>query len=193
MNQCPSPVQRHQTGAKSCCSTGLSDQPTLPRESRPASTQRVRASLASRSVAGVLLATVVLPHPGGIADHRSVVRRDALLVRKVVGPFHRRHPATRPLAVVRDQHDGHIADGRARLEETFDASSGTCELGKVLLVRSIRGAHCRRALAARPFHLRTATASEPIHQTHGDSLAYGANNSGDPRRHQDDPGPRSGS
>ena len=52
---------------------------------------------------GLLLATVVLAHPRRVADHRGVVRRDAVGVGEAVRPLDRGHPATGPLAVVRDE------------------------------------------------------------------------------------------
>ena len=83
-----------------------------------------------------LLAPVVLAHPLRDADHRGVVRRDLVLVAELVGPPHRRHPATGPLAVVGDQQQGHVADRCARLDEALDPAAAAHELVQVLLVRA---------------------------------------------------------
>ena len=56
---------------------------------------------------------------------------------------HRRHPAPGPLAVVRDQQQGHVADRGARLDEALDAPAGGDELAQVLPRRRASEARTR--------------------------------------------------
>ena len=67
-----------------------------------------------------LLARVVVAHPLRHADHGGVVRRHAVAVGEVVRPLDARHPPPGPLPVVRDEQQGHVADRRARLDESLD-------------------------------------------------------------------------
>ena len=74
-----------------------------------------------------LLMAIFGAHPGRVPDDRRVVGRDAVPVREPVRPLDRRHPATGPLTVVRDEQDGirfgEIVRGIVR------ASDLACRLG----------------------------------------------------------------
>ena len=110
---------------------------------------------------------VPLPHPLRIPHHRRVVGRDPVRVGEPVRPLDRRDPATGPLAVVRDQHQGHVGDRGARLDEALDAPTGPDELLQVTLVGVVRRAHRHPGGAGAP-----TAAAEPIAQTHGASVLH---------------------
>ena len=126
----PRPQRRHRLHA---CRRWSSWPPSSPPEPRPVGLEP-----------GLLAPAVVLPHPRRVADHRGVVRRDAVLVGEPVRPLHRRDPAPGPLAVVGDQDHGDVADRRARLDEPLDPAAGGRELAQVLLVGGVGGPHGRR-------------------------------------------------
>ena len=72
-----------------------------------------------------LLPTDVLPHPLRDADDRRPRTPGCrVALAELVGPVHRRHPAPGPLAVAGDEQQGHVADGRARLDEPLDPAHG---------------------------------------------------------------------
>ncbi len=113
-----------------------------------------------------LLGPVVGAHPVRDADQPCVVRRDAVAVRELVRPLHRRHAAAGPLAVVGDEQQRHVGDRRPWLDEALDALARLDELQQVVLVLVVGSAHDgargRDALAA---------SAEAIEQTHAPKCA----------------------
>ena len=110
-----------------------------------------RASV--EAVAAALLAVltaVVLAHPVGHPDQPRVVRRDGQAVAEVVGPAHRRDPATGPLAVEGDQQQGVGGDGGPGLDEPLDALALGRPLAQVHLVAGLRLTHGGRPAALEP-------------------------------------------
>ena len=91
------------------------------------------------SPAPQLLPRDVVAHPLGDPDDRGVVGRHPVVVAERVRPLHRRHPAARPLPVVGDQQQGHVADRGARFHEPLDAPALRHPLVEVAGVRAVRG------------------------------------------------------
>ena len=89
----------------------------------------------------------------GIADDGGVVARNSLTVGEVVRPADGGHPAPGPLAVDRDQQQGRVRDGGARLDEALDAGAG---LDPLLQVAGVVG------LGARSTPGRATAGPEPM-------------------------------
>ena len=114
------------------------------------------------------LAPVVLPHARGDADQRRVVGRDAVAVGEVVGPLHRGDASPGPLPVVGHQQEGHVGDGRARLDEPLDTAVTGDELRQVALVVAVGGADRDQAVGPRA----SSAAAEAIEQAHATSVRH---------------------